>query len=67
MAGWDDVVTYEQLQALTPEERREQFRASIVLDPDSLPEGERDHVKALSARLDARTREREEHLRGQAS
>jgi hypothetical protein len=67
MAGWDDVVTYEQLQALTPEERREHFRASIVLDPNSLPERERDHVKALSARLDARTRERVEPLRGQAS
>lgn len=67
MASWDDVITYEQLQALTPEDRREHFRASIVLDPNTVPEREREHVKALSARLDARTREREEHLRGQAS
>jgi hypothetical protein len=63
MASWDDVITYEQLQALTPEDRREHFRAST----NTVPEREREHVKALSARLDARTREREEHLRGQAS
>jgi len=67
LACLEAFLTYEQLQALTSEERREHFRASIVLDPDSLPDRGRDHVKALSARLDARTREREEPVRGHAS
>lgn len=67
MTGWDDVTTYEQLRTLTPQERHEHFQASVVLDPSSLPEREREHVKALSSRLDERTREREERLRGQAS
>jgi len=63
MAGWDEVTTFEQLQAMTPQQRREHFRASIVLDPAEFRANER----ALVERLDELTREREERLRGQAS
>ena len=67
MSGWDEVTTYEQLQAMTPQERSEHFDASIVVDPDSLPALERQHIHGLSARLNERSRAREERLRGQAS
>jgi hypothetical protein len=62
-----DVVTYEQLQAMTPEERSEHFRASIILDPATLPASELHHVTAIGARMDERTRSREDRVRGQAS
>jgi hypothetical protein len=63
MAGSDEVTTYEQLQAMSPQERREHFRASVVLDPAEFRANER----ALVERLDEFTLEREERLRGQAS
>ncbi len=55
------MTTYEQLQAMSPTERREHFRASLVLDRAQYRPNER----ALVERLDAL--EREERLRGQAS
>ncbi len=67
VAGWDEVTTYEQLQAMTPQERADHFVASLVLDPAALPVNERDHVEAMSARLNERARLREERLRGEAS
>lgn len=63
MAGRDDVTTYEQLQAMSPCEQHEDFRASLVLDPAEFRANERELVK----RLDELTVEREERLRGQAS
>ena len=63
MATPDDVTSYEQLQAMSPAERREHFRASLVLDPARYRPNER----ALVARLDAATLEREERLRDHAS
>jgi hypothetical protein len=34
--GMDGVTTYEQLQAMTPEQQRAHFFASVVLDPSTL-------------------------------
>jgi len=59
----DDVVTYEQLQKLTPAERTAHFRASIVRDLDELPEQYQARIQAQTARVLAR----EERLRGNAS
>ena len=59
----DKVVTYVQLQQLTPAERTAHFRASIVRDPGELPEQYRDRLQAQTARVLAR----EERLRGNAS
>jgi hypothetical protein len=67
MAGWDDVTTYEQLQAMTPEERSAHFRASVVLDPSTLSAAQRRRLAEMSAEMNARTLAREERLRGQAS
>ncbi len=63
MVGRDEVTTYEQLQAMTPQERHEHFLASIVWDPTDFTSNER----ALVERLDEYTLAREERLRGQAS
>ena len=63
MAHHDEVTTYEQLQAMTPQERHEHFLASIVWDPAEYAPNE----SALVERLDAYSRAREERLRGQAS
>jgi hypothetical protein len=63
MAGPEEVTTFEQLEAMSPQERHEHFRASIVLDPAELRANER----ALVERLDEATWEREARLRGQAS
>jgi len=63
MAGRDEVTTYEQLQAMTPQERHEHFLASIVWDPADFTSNE----SALVERLDEYTLAREERLRGQAS
>lgn len=62
-AGNSEVTTYEQLQAMTPQERREHFRASIVWDLDDLTESERALLETQRRRVLAR----EERLRGQAS
>jgi len=63
MAGSDEVTTYEQLQAMTPQERHEHFLNSIVLNPADFRPNER----VLVERLDELTLAREERLRGQAS
>jgi hypothetical protein len=67
MAGWDDVTTYEQLQAMTPEERSAHFRASVVLDPSTLPAAQQQRLAEMAAEMNARTLAREERLRSQAS
>jgi hypothetical protein len=67
MAGWDDVTTYEQLQAMPPEERSAHFRASVVLDPNTLPAAQQQRLAEMTAEMNARTIAREERLRGQAS
>jgi hypothetical protein len=58
-----DVTTYEQLQALTPQERAEHFRASLVLDLDTLTPRQRE----LLAEQDRRVQAREARVRGKAS
>ncbi|HEX2809821.1 MAG TPA: hypothetical protein VHN80_26965 [Kineosporiaceae bacterium] len=63
----DGVTTYEQLQAMTPEQRRAHFYASIVLDPTTLRPGMQRRLEEMGAELDERQRVREERLRGQAS
>jgi hypothetical protein len=63
----DGVTTYEQLQAMTPEQRRAHFYASIVLDPTTLRPGMQRRLEEMGAELDERQRAREERLRGQAS
>jgi hypothetical protein len=63
MAGSDVVTTYEQLQAMTPQERHEHFATSIVLNPADFRPNERELVE----RLDELTLAREERLHGQAS
>jgi hypothetical protein len=63
----DDVTTYEQLQAMTPEQRRAHFYASIVLDPGTLRPEMQKGLEEMGAELDERQRAREDRLRGQAS
>jgi hypothetical protein len=63
MAGWDDVTTFEDLQAMTPAEREAHFDACIVWNPDDLPEAYRRRIEEQNARVLAR----EERLRGHAS
>jgi hypothetical protein len=63
MAGRDDVTTYEQLQAMTPEQQRQHFLSSIVWNLDDLG----DRGRRLLAEQDERVRAREERLRGKAS
>lgn len=63
MAGRGDVTTYEQLQAMSPEQRSAHFRASIVTDLDDLTARERELMEEQNRRVQAR----EEHLRGKAS
>jgi hypothetical protein len=58
-----DVTTYEQLEAMTPQERSEHFRASLVFDLDSLTPRQRE----LLAEQDHRVQAREARLRGKAS
>jgi hypothetical protein len=55
MAGWDEVITFEQLQAMTPQERSEHFRASIMLDPSPLSPAARHSFARLTERLNERT------------
>jgi hypothetical protein len=63
MPGRDDVTTFEELQAMTPEQRREHFDASIVLDLDDLTPAQRDLLEEQNRRVLAR----EARLRGKAS
>ncbi|MFZ0161089.1 MAG: hypothetical protein WAL50_18830 [Kineosporiaceae bacterium] len=59
----DGVTSYEDLQAMTPQERREHFRSALVLDSAQwLP-----HEQALADDVRQQVRDREERLRGQAS
>jgi hypothetical protein len=67
MASWDDVTKFEDLQELTPAQRREDFRSHVVLDTSTLSVAERERLAEMRARLDARAAEREARLRGQAS
>ncbi len=57
------MTTYEQLQAMSPEQRSAHFRASIVTDLDDLTARERELMEEQNRRVQAR----EEHLRGKAS
>jgi hypothetical protein len=63
MPGRDEVTTYEQIQAMTPQERQEHFRASIVSDLDDLTPRERELLEEQNRRVLAR----EARLRGKAS
>jgi hypothetical protein len=58
-----EVTTFEHLQEMTPQQRREHFRASIVWDLDDLTATERALLEQQRHRVIAR----EERLRGQAS
>ena len=61
--GVGEFLTYEQLQAMSPAEREAAFDASIVWDPETLPERYRQRLEAQTQRVLAR----EDRLRGQAS
>jgi hypothetical protein len=63
MAGWDEVTTFEQLQAMTPQQRHKSFLASIVRNEDDLRPNER----PLLERMREQVLEREARLRGEAS
>jgi hypothetical protein len=67
MAGRDDVTTYEQLQAMTPEQRAAHFRACVVLDPSTLSAAQQRRLVQMTAEMNSRTLAREERLRGHAS
>jgi len=57
------VTTFEELQAMTPAQRREHFNASIVLDLDELTPGQRELLEEQNRRVLVR----EARLRGKAS
>jgi hypothetical protein len=59
----DGVTSYDDLQAMTPQQRSEHFRASLALDPKQW----RPNEQVLADRLRDQVLEREERLRGQAS
>jgi hypothetical protein len=63
MTGKGDVTTFEQLQAMSPEQRSAHFRASIVTALDDLTARERELLEEQNRRVQAR----EERLRGKAS
>ena len=63
----DGVTTYDQLQAMSPEQRRAHFYASIVLDPTTLRPGMQRRLEEMGAELDERQKAGEERLRGQLS
>ncbi len=63
MAAQEHVTTFEELQAMTPEQRREHFDASIVLDLDDLTPAQRELLEQQNQRVLAR----EARLRGKAS
>jgi hypothetical protein len=63
----DGVTTYEQWQAMTPEQRCAHFFASIVLNPSTLRSGMQRRLDEMGVELDERHRAGEERLRGQAS
>lgn len=63
MAGREHVTTFEELQAMTPAQRREHFDASIVLDLDELTPAQRELLERQNERVLAR----EARLRGKAS
>jgi hypothetical protein len=67
LGGMDGVTTYDQLQAMSPEQRRAHFYASIVLDPATLRPGMQRRLEEMGAELDDRQEAREERLRSQAS
>jgi hypothetical protein len=52
--GMDGVTTYEQLQAMTPEQRRAHFFASIVLDPATVRPGMQRRLEEMGVELDER-------------
>jgi hypothetical protein len=59
----DGVVSYDELQAMTPQERHENFRESIIWRAEDVP----DQYRPTLDRLQRRRDEREARLRGQAS
>lgn len=63
MAGWEDVTTYEQLQAMSPEERHQHFLDSVVWKAEDLTQREHRLLEEQRQRLLAR----EARLRGKAS
>ena len=59
----DGVVSFEDLQAMTPAERHQNFRDSIIWKLEDVPEQYRPALERQRQRL----LEREARLRGQAS
>lgn len=59
----DGVVSYDELQAMTPQERHENFRDSIIWRVEDVP----DQYRPALDRLQRMRDEREARLRGQAS
>lgn len=63
MAGWDDVTTYEDLQAMSPAEREAHFDASIIWKLEDVPEQYQPALELQRQRILAR----EARLHGKAS
>jgi hypothetical protein len=59
MASWEDVTTYDDLQAMTGEQRTAHFRSCIVLDPSTLSPEEQRRLAEMRAQMDARMDARE--------
>jgi hypothetical protein len=65
--GMDGVTRYEQLHAMTPEQRRAHLFACIVLDPAIVRPGVQRRLEEIAVELDERQRAGEERLRGHGS
>lgn len=58
MADKRKILTAEELDAMTPDERASAFRDRIVTDPDELPDEFRDRIFEMAKRLDAERADR---------
>ena len=53
MAGQCKILTAEELDAMTPDQRARAFRNRIVTDPEEIPEDFRDQVFETAKRIGA--------------
>jgi hypothetical protein len=54
MASWEDVITYDELQKMTYEERAAHFRSCIVLDPSTLSPEAQQRLSEMDTEMDTR-------------
>lgn len=59
MAEKREILTAEELDAMTPDQRARAFRDRIVTDPEELPEEFRDQVYETAKRLGAKRADQE--------